>query len=465
MDGLQETFGFFIDGLLNEEDDTADMEKAKKKYRDAVKLCFFKHLKLYRQRNRLKYVVDIFIDEASIDIGEDEEVTVNLTHIPYKVEGAVIKADYKMSDYDLRVIADYKEHFPQFDELLKLLCASRFATTRKKAFLWLHVQSDWGKGFLISVFKELRIVTEVSVKEIEKAFEGGAIGKNASNFRRSLILVVDEFKNINPEIKQLEDSVRGSAKYELEFEVELYLKLFTSASFVPSMAGEEGVEAQLGNRFSYMRPVSSKIDDRPLIIASRGRYRLAVARYIAQTLNISVDEMRALGREEATNRCDGIVDAFHKEHTIANRFGSLEDTVQEWAIKLREILINFGRNPSVWGDLPRELHQTLKLNGTICKHKGLGNVVVLQKPTRFISDLIESSTNKSQKGSVKLKAGEIAELCDELGCFPKDPFKISGGRTIRGIVVKIPDLRDAKSTASLTHQNSIISTDLPPVTF
>ncbi|MEE9337940.1 MAG: hypothetical protein V3U87_07660 [Methylococcaceae bacterium] len=390
LPALQETFGWFIDGLLDEEGDSKEIKQAKKEYRKKVKECFFKHVRLYRQRTEAIYEVDMFAKKASIDIAMDEKVFVKLLHRPFETWGVG-----GMSRDDSAILAEYKEHFPQFDELLNVLCASRFANSRRQSFIWLHVASNWGKGLLEKVFKNVGIVSKVSVKEIEKAFEGQPLGKNSAYFRRSWILWVDEFKTVKSEIKELTDEISAAPKNELNFCAPLYLKIFTSAETVDSLAGEKGVEKQFINRFNYMSPPANDIDHLPLLIRDKGKYISALTKYVGEKLNAFVEEMREMGRVESASHCDKILAKFHKANNIGIEFGSIDDSVNEMANKLKEILIDFSKNSSGLQKLPEHLNQILKANCIGGTHDKFGKVIVLTSWSKFIKEWIETDTDKS----------------------------------------------------------------------
>jgi len=429
LPAMHESFGFFIEGLPNNESDTQKEIKKKDAYRNAVKACLFTKIKSYRQRTKLSFEVDMFVDKSSITVGDDEKVLVTLPHIPFKV-GDVIEE---------RFIVDYKEHFPQFDEFLEVLCASRFAPDRREAFIWLHAVSGWGKGFLQAILTELGIVTAMSVKEIEKALEGSPLGRDVSDFLRSWILVVDEFKTVKSEIKELNNTITGSPKNQLSFQAPLYLKMFTSAETVSALVGEKGVEDQFAKRFSYIRPAPEDIDKRELFIQHKEKYFTTMANYVGAYLNAFVEEMRKRGKEDSASHCRGVISKFHKENGIEKYYGSIEDSIKEMAVSLKETLIEFAKHQTVFNSkLPKHLNELLMYNCVIGSHAKYGDVVLLKSPQKFIKDFIELSTERSQLYSMGLKAGIIAELANESEGV-STPIRLIGVvKVLKGVMVKIP---------------------------
>ena len=126
-------------------------------------------LKLSKQAKSLAVSVDVFATRGSMSV-TDGIATVVLPHRSFEPDQP---ADQQLVD---TVVADYIEHFPEFQTFLDLVLHARFASDRRHAFVWLHSASSWGKGFLISIFTKLGLVVEVSTKEIDKALEGGPVG-------------------------------------------------------------------------------------------------------------------------------------------------------------------------------------------------------------------------------------------------------------------------------------------------
>ena len=70
------------------------------------------------------------------------------------------------------------------------MVAARFSQDRKKAFLWLKAPSDWGKGILMDALADLGLVVYISVKEVERMFDGNPVGKSMQDFKRAFVLFV-----------------------------------------------------------------------------------------------------------------------------------------------------------------------------------------------------------------------------------------------------------------------------------
>lgn len=303
----------------------------------AVKSVVSKEIVSYliwnNQRDLMSMTVNMFTNESRIDFFDNEAVVL-LKHRPY-----VYRVDPRdmselpllQSELDWEVINDYMEHFPALNDFIHMIVASRFAIDRKKSFLWMRAESDWGKGFLGSTLSKMGIVNETSVDEIELMASGKPVGCMPERFLRSLILWVDEFKKVKSELKQLCSSVTLSPKFRPSTPVDLYLKLFTSAESVASLANDEyGVEDQFANRYSYMSPndLSGQLDKRP-VFKNKGKYYYSkhVGNYICLMLNEEIDKMIKLGSHQASIKADQFIDKFYEKYRIDREFSRLSDSM------------------------------------------------------------------------------------------------------------------------------------------
>lgn len=281
------------------------------------------------QREYVQWRVDMFASSPRMELREDAARLI-LPHSPFEPKAA--------STPDPKVIADYKDHFPELDDFLRLVVASRFAGDRKRAYLWLQATSDWGKGFLSNCLRDLGLVVSMSVKEIERVFEGSPASKRPEDFKRAWVLEVNEFKNVKAETKQLESVMQIAPKHQLTSEVELFTKLFVSADGVDSLATDRGVEDQFANRFSHIKKTGT-IESRPLFAQDAGAYLRNVVAYLAQELNRMVAEYRALGRQGADRAASAVLKEFHDRYGIAHTSGRLSEELPELVEEFREWLL------------------------------------------------------------------------------------------------------------------------------
>ena len=283
----------------------------------AIGVALSEHISVERQFGVIEVKVDMFVKEASIRI-DDGTAIITFPHVSFREE-----------PFDPAVIADFIDHWPMLDEFIDLLVSSRFAAARKKAYVWLRAESDWGKGALEAVLSNLGLVVAMSVPEIEKVFSGGPVGRQMNDFKRAWVLLFNEFKSNKSELKMLEQSIGFAPKNLPICKVELFLKLFTSAEAVESLVSDAtGVEDQFANRFSLIQPTGN-LDARPLFASSRKRYLDSLTAYVARELNRKVGEYLELGREGAADKGDKFVIDFHKKYGISNSFERLSTKIKE----------------------------------------------------------------------------------------------------------------------------------------
>lgn len=335
---------FFGNPITNYEDLNnfiKDDEEMTQTQKNSVLSCamtnIIRTIKAYYQRSAIEQRVDMFSDRTYFDFAPDKAIE-HHKHIELTPPKGVL--------VDELAVSDYLKHFPQCIDVLEMIIAARFASSRKKAYLWLKAPSDWGKDFFRVALGT--IATEMSVKEVEKAIEGAPVGKSPTDLLRSMVLVTNEFKKVKSELKQLEDGIKLSPKYQLETYVPLYTKLFMSAEGVDSLMGEHGVEAQFANRFS-MLDVTGCINNIKSFKRMGGhKFMQAIQTYFCEVLNKQIESYRELGNDEASKKGDAVVIAFHKKYSISNGRKTLENNLDEIAELMKEEIIKLyqGDNPT-----------------------------------------------------------------------------------------------------------------------
>lgn len=274
------------------------------------------------QGDSLTYRVDMFTKRTYFDVNANS-VTVNFKYKPLALSGKHYRLHCDES------VNAYLNHFPECEDLIEMIVASRFASSRKKAYVWLKCPSDWGKDVFRNALGSFHF--EMSVSEVEKALEGSPVGKSPKTMFRAFAMVTNEFKKVKSELKQLEDDITVSAKYQLETTVPLYTKLFMSAEGVDSLVGEYGVEDQFANRFSMIEGIG-KLNQLPEFIKFGNTHFVnAVTTFITDKVNSLVDEYRTLGMVDATKKGDVVVEQFHKKYGLKNTSRSIDDSMSEIA--------------------------------------------------------------------------------------------------------------------------------------
>lgn len=339
------------------------------------------HLKMYNQRERLDVRVDMFANRPRVEWHPDK-VTVVYTWSPLI---------YNVTHNNPTVVEDYLTHFPELDDVLQFIVSSRFASNRKHFYTWLQCPSDWGKGFFTGILKGLGILVELSISECEKAFEGAPLGRDASEFTRSFIVLFDEFKAIKSELKQLENEIPITPKNQLKQSVEVFTKLFTSAEGVESLAGENGVEDQFANRFSYIDG-RGQINQRPLFMQLGGSvYASAITAHIAHRVNELVDHYVNLGKTDATIEADRHGREFHERRNIDQKFERISSNIPQMVIDFKTWVIE--------RHAPRA-----GVTSCLLFEKGY---YYLKSPSKIIGEWIDETTSKSERYTLTKKKNDI----------------------------------------------------------
>ncbi|MCX2976363.1 hypothetical protein [Candidatus Marimicrobium litorale] len=365
---------------------------AKRQHCIALPWAYIIDFLLYRnQRDTLEMSVDMFAEEGRMEM-LDESVRVIYTHKPFPT-----------GPCDQAIVDDFREHFTQFDAFLEWVVASRFAQDRKKAFLWFKCDSDWGKGFLMSALAELGLVVPISVKEVERLFEGGPVGKSMGDFKRAFVLFVDEFKTVRSELKQLQNTIHLNPKNQLMQSVEVYAKVFASAEDVPSLAADGSIEDQFARRFNYLAGKGS-LDARALrkSVGSRAYY-VSIRNYAATRLNALVEQYISLGPDAAAYNAESVLEAFYDQHRITKSFTPMSDKLEElgeefmgWLISRRTEILPGAR----LSDVDRLISDSLvSYNGDW----------YLRNASTLVGKWISAVKDESTAGTIKFKRRQIYE--------------------------------------------------------
>lgn len=380
-------------------------ENARRKHVSAcmglAKVAIIDHLKYHNQREGIEWRVDMFGKTSRLELVEDKARIV-LTHRPLPLIN-------KPESY-ARIIADYKEHFSRFDDFLKFVAMSRFALDRKKSYLWILADSDWGKGFLTGVLAKLGVCVETSMKEVEAMLEGKPVGRSAEDFKRAFVLLIDEFKTVKSELKQLQSEITLSPKNQLTCTVEVFAKVFTSAESVGSLVTENGVEDQFANRMSIFEEPGD-ITARPVFQeVGNSQYFRAVLAYTAEKLNREIGRMQRMGREAAETEAEQWLNDFIKRYGLDTVYERFSDSL-----------------PRLASEIITHLNEWDNYNPRMTVFDG---ETYVRSPSKVLDDYMVEHYDFSQLAAFRKKKPELLKMISEGGegskthRIPgKDPFK------------------------------------------
>lgn len=387
---------------------------------------FSNHVKLYRQRSELQYRVDMFATRATVSL------TPVAAAVAYAHEAFPIRAVVLPDGAAESMVEEYRAHFPFFDTVLDLFLHARFATDRREAFLWMRCMAGWGKGFLLDgvLGKDgLKLVTEMNVKDVERAFEGNPSAIQASDVVRAWCLAFDEFKAVKGELKQLNNSITAAPKNQLRFKCEVFVKLFLSAEGVDSLVGADGVEQQFADRFAIheVPDGARSVDDLPLFSQyGKAAYRSVLANYAAGILNAGVERMRALGKLGASKAGDDWLRRFHAAHSIANTYALLGSNLPEMADELQALALDWARRsqgmplgrhgrldhlqPALRSALDRSVEVVKGGRSKASSEDAPELMVVLTKTHALVKAWVSATKDRSEAAMISHKAGQISVL-------------------------------------------------------
>lgn len=400
---LAKTFGAVVDGDAVEAAvagaigaqglSAKDADNLRKAAKDAAAGVIMDHLKYHNQRESTEWRVDMFAQHSRMELLEDK-VRIVLKHQPYAQQGVP----------DARIVEDYKKHFTRFDEFLTFLVMSRFAKDRKKSYLWFLAESNWGKGFLTSILDDIGAAVGTSTKEIEAMLEGKPVGRSPEDFKRSIVLIIDEFKAVKSEIKQLQSTISLAPKNQLTSTVEIFAKLFTSAESVSSLVTENGVEDQFANRMSIFDETGDITKRAVYKEVGNSRYFAAILAYTVDTLNRQIAEMQTEDRLDAEAGADEWLNGFITRNGLDTKFERFSDSLPYVAKSAIHWLLNGEGFKS----------------GEIILHPEDNSRKYLTSAAKALDDYLNAHYDASQVTALRRKKPEILNLMsvDGKGCNP-----------------------------------------------
>jgi len=412
-----------IQRIFNEATD-AEKNKQKNKLLDLPTDELLGQVQLNNQRTVIKMGVDVFAKKSTVNIHKDYVEILYKFSLPSYVADAISNSD------KLKIIADYQAHFPDLDEVLSLIVAARIVPDRKFAYLWMHCSSNWGKGFFISIFRELNLIVEVSQDELKKMFSGGPVGKSSHDFINAIILVIDEFTDIKKEVKQLESRVPVSPKHDLSFSAELYTKMFFSAENNNQLLTSSGVESQFANRFSRLK-YTGDITNRDLFKHyGSGIYHKVCTEYVAKYLAENFTKYIEMGKSTAIKECEGVVNNFHQKNSLLISNHQLTEGIETIA---SEILIHINNY------INQSLKHPIKINNIGFEATLIKNVflcdkkqIIIQRPIKLIEDYIKEYCDSD---SLKVLGYKKNDICACIGELKVNKITVDGKKTTQRCII------------------------------
>jgi len=353
----------------------------------------------YAKLNKL----DNIVFEGVLFKTESVELDYKLKTLFVKVKNIIFKKDFKKIDENIKneIIEDYKKHFPQLHEFLDFIVACRFTNNRKRSFLYLNAPSDWGKSFLMGIFKKIGIGLEIEYSDILK---DKPVGLNAMSVLKSLVLFLDEFTTFKKELKKVTHYIFVEEKYSPKVEVEVYAKVLMSAEKSPSFI--DTIETQIVNRV-LMLEVKKDVE----ILTNRDIYKKygnlmyfeAVKQYITDYLINKINYYLSKGEFIADKEAESVINSLFDKYRLK------EIDLETYLIKFfaDELLELAELKTESIDDLDFEIRKLLKYVDVVGVDK---KIVFINNFMRFVDDLFKIKLDDTKRKSAEYKKTQLAQI-------------------------------------------------------
>ncbi|ACM93007.1 hypothetical protein NAMH_1505 [Nautilia profundicola AmH] len=384
---------------------------------DSSKFATF--IKLTKQYKKIKYEVNLFAEKPAVILNEQTEEVIIVRNSLYIKEPE--KLDIKEDEKE-KIIKDYSKHFEsKFEDFLNFIIYTRFFTDRKKSFLNLNAVSNWGKGFLMSIFTELLSVGLTITDEDLKDNKAG--GLTEADFLNSIVLFIDEFKKFRNHLFKVTHEYYVEPKFGLKSRVPVFAKILLNAD--KSESFNYLIDEQISNRVLLMEiSHNTKLTDRPLYKQNKYRYRLVIAEYIYNYITSKINYLINLGEEKANMEADKVLSDIYKKYSIKSNY-NVEDLIKE---TIYNFLLKIKKEPE-------------KITGKEVNIKNniynIDNAFFITKSVGTIMSILENELDKAEFSKVAYKKGSILQILNK-----KEKTKRIGGVVKRGIIIDELEIND-----------------------
>jgi hypothetical protein len=233
-------------------------------------------------------------------------------------------------------------------------------------------------------------------------------------------LVIDEFKSVKSEIKQLQSTIPLAPKFQMVSDVEVFTKLFTSAEQVRSLVGEHGVENQFANRFSLIEK-SGSIEVREVFARDKDHYHRVVTSYVGSELNRMIEAFIKMGPEAAAKSGRDVLDKFIAEYGIARSYGRLSDSQSDLVAEFVEWIVEQDQERERFNQEARLIRY--------------GGETYLPAAGNAFSKFVSERIDPSERATIGRKVSVVlADLCrDGEG---SRSYRLPGRKTFRAVKIK-----------------------------
>jgi len=298
---------------------------------------FYTFLKITRTFKNVKYLINPFFSENKIVVdSKKNEIKIIKKDILITNPDKKYKIKITENEYE-EIVEDYKKHFlGKLDDFLDFIVYIRFTIDRKKSFLNLNALSNWGKGFLMSIFVEdLEIGMRVEISDLT---EGKAGGLTEKDFLNTFVIFVDEFKKFKNNLFKVTHTFMVEPKFSFRCEVEVYAKILLNAD--KSESFNYLIDEQVSNRVIVMELDKAKpLTENHLYLKNKIKYKYVIAKYIYNYLMEKFKNLISLGREKANIEADRNLERIYKKYSINSNYNIkdlIKETLFSFLLKVKE---------------------------------------------------------------------------------------------------------------------------------
>jgi len=265
----------------------------------------YTNLKLHlKEVNTITIKTDLFANKVTFRINEYDKEAILIKN-KIKIFSPNEKVLEKVTEEAKQeIIQDYRglwDGGQTLDDVLNLIVYSRFIESRKNLQLNINAPSDWGKGFLMECLQELGVGLHIKQEEFRGSRPSGL---NVDKVRNATVLLIDEFKNYNNYLFEINNKMQVEQKFGSIYTIDVFLRLFLNKQMSESFVGY--VDEQIQNRAHIMKIETHNLLKNSSVAKKYGRkvYKEVVKEYFYNFFTKKFDELIKIGEIEAEKFAD-----------------------------------------------------------------------------------------------------------------------------------------------------------------
>jgi len=359
---------------------------------------FYTFLKITRTFKNVKYTIDPFSDINKIEIdNKKNEIKIIKKNILISNPDKKYKINISKKEYE-EIIEDYKKHFlNKLDDFLDFIIYTRFTIDRKKSFLNLNAPSNWGKGFLMSIFNE-DLEAGIRIEDTDLV-EGKAGGLTETQFLNSFVLFIDEFKKFRNHLFKVTHTFLVEPKFSFRFEVDVFAKILLNADKSESFSYL--IDEQISNRVLLIElDNASRLTDNKLFKKNKVKYKYAVAKYIYNYITKKFEELTKMGKEKANIEADKQLQKIYYKYSIKTNY-NITDIIKE---NLYTFLLKTKEEEDKLTPSEQKIASSIYYNNYN---------FYITKPVTTIMNILELELDKTEYSKVAYKRGMLLKLLEK----------------------------------------------------